>query len=107
MSPICDDCPNKQKLMDLEESIKSNAEQHRDFYNKFEKIHIDFAIMTTKFEQIISMITNLQLEVKAMQNEISSLKEKPAKRWEGVITTAISALVSGLVAYLLIRGGLK
>lgn len=107
MSPICDDCPNKQKLMDLEESIKSNAEQHRDFYNKFEKLHIDFAIMTTKFEQIISMITNLQLEVKSMQKEIESLKEKPAKRWDGAVTTAISTIINGVVVYLLIRGGLK
>lgn len=104
----------EQKLFQLESRVnivedghKRNDEQHKEFYAKFEKLTIDSITNGINYNTIISLITNLQSETKSMKDEISSQKEKPAKRWENVVTTVITTVVTAIVTYFLVKGGLK
>lgn len=46
-------------------------------------------------------------KVQLLSDEINTIKEKPAKRWETVVVGILSAVVTGTVAFVLAKVGLK
>ena len=42
-----------------------------------------------------------------ISSEIEEIKEKPAKRWESVVTNVIVAIITALITYALTAAGLK
>jgi len=46
-------------------------------------------------------------EVKGLREDIQSLMQKPAKRWEALVAAAIGAVVTGLIAFIFFKFGLK
>ena len=51
----------------------------------------------TRFDFIIEKLDNLT-------RSVEEIKQKPAKRWEAVVAAIISAVVSGVVVFLLAGG---
>ena len=50
---------------------------------------------------------DLKKDIEGIKSEVEELKAQPGRKWNSVISTVITALVSGLIAYLLFRLGLK
>lgn len=59
-------------------------------------------------EKLVESVRDIANEIKHMREDLSDVKkrvdvieEKPAKRWDLVVTTVITAVTSGFVGYLL------
>ena len=52
-------------------------------------------------------IERIEKNVEKLDNKVEVLERKPAKRWEGVVEKIIQAIVSGIIAYILVRIGFK
>lgn len=63
--------------------------------------------LTIKVETQGTELKNLVGTLTTLVEDIGEIKQKPAKRWEGLIAQIISILVAGVFAYLLARLGLK
>lgn len=89
-----------------------------------EQILATIAELRTKLERCEARIKELEEErdsIKTMEVDISYIKadlteikrdlksvtEKPAKRWEAVVTTLISVVVGGVITYALTQMGVK
>lgn len=45
--------------------------------------------------------------VSSLRADVDEIKERPAKRWDGATTVAITAFVTAVITYILSRIGLK
>jgi hypothetical protein len=51
-------------------------------------------------------LSNMKGDMQEIKRVVRGLADKPARRWEAVVDKAVTALVGGLVAYLLFTIGL-
>jgi phage-related minor tail protein len=75
---------NQEILMDMNASIKALTEQ-----SKGQK------------EDMLNFKKDIKEDINEVKNDVKELKEKPAKRWETIVTTIITVFVSGLVGAVL------
>ena len=76
------------KLAHLEESLKS-AHRRIDSIEK----------LTNSVYELASSIKTMQHDMTDMSGRIKTIEEKPAKRWDLVITTAITTIVGIIIGY--------
>lgn len=86
-----------ERLTAGEQSIKSA--HHR--IDSLEKIANSVHEMSISTNQTVTEIKALREDFKRADERIDKLEEKPAKRYETVVTTLLTALCSGAVGYLL------
>lgn len=79
-------CPYKSRVEALEKDAERNSTQHREFYNLFKDVEVNDAVTKQTYQQILSAIAELK-------SSMTEMKAVPAKRWESVVTSIISALV--------------
>ena len=81
-----------------EERIKrGNADKELD--GRLRKLENGMAVSDTKLNTILDKLQD-------MSDKVDGLLSKPGKRWEAVVAAIISALVGGVIAFLLARVGL-
>ena len=80
-------CPYEKEIDMLKKDAEQNRATHEKFYKRFEDMAVEQGKATTRLDSIFGMLT----EIKA---DLCSLKERPTKRWDTVIT----AIIMGLVA---------
>lgn len=78
-----------EKVAHIEESTKS-AHKRIDGLEK----------LTNSIYKLASSIENLQNNVTEMSERVKLIEEKPGKRWDIIVTTAISTIVGAAIAYL-------
>lgn len=76
------------KLAHLEESLKS-AHRRIDSIEK----------LTNSVYELASSIKTMQHDMTDMSGRIKTIEEKPAKRWDLVVTTAITTIVGIVIGY--------
>ncbi len=75
---------NQAILMDMNASIKALAEQAQ---RQKEEMH--------EFKK------DIKEDIDEVKNDVKELKEKPAKRWDLIVTAIITAIVSGLIGFVI------
>lgn len=80
---------NKRRIEDLEKDNKVLYE-----------LSSSVMVMAEQLKQLNTRFERLDSSVQA-------LRDKPGKAWDTVLKTALTALVGGLIAYALVRLGLK
>lgn len=93
------ECPLMTRVEALEEESRHNKEAHKDFYEKLEKSHTSVAVIEERLEQI-------KQDTAEIKSSVQTLREKPAKRWEGLVEKALWAVCAAVIAFLLGRVGL-
>ena len=85
------DCLGLAKARMLEKLVEEHREKsskdHHEMYDRIRQLEIANAKTDTQYGQIMETLGTLKAE-------ISTLKEKPARRWEIVITAIITGVVS-------------
>lgn len=85
------DCLGLAKARMLEKLVEEHREKsskdHHEMYDRIRQLEIANAKTDTQYGQIMETLGTLKAE-------ISALKEKPARRWEIVITAIITGVVS-------------
>lgn len=83
--------------MDLESiaaRITMCEEDIKILYSRTNKAEVNQARITEKLDNVL-------VELGRVRESIESLKSKPGKRWESLITAIIAALAGAFIAYIL------
>ena len=80
-----------------EEQIKGLARR----MDNLEKLTESVNALAISVERLTNQQASTDNQLTTLTDDVTELKEKPAKRWDMVITAIISALVGGGIAYLI------
>ena len=81
------------RITALEQSAKENHESHGEIYARIESVERGYAILDTS-------LTNIWTVLKEIQADIKELKEKPAKRWDVIVSETIKWIVVAVLGAL-------
>lgn len=96
------DLEHERRLAACEERAKSNShrigklEESTDVLNQLAK---NMGIMAEKQKQMVDSVEKLD-------GKVTALEQKPAKRWDSLISKIILTLTAAFLAYLLSKIGL-
>lgn len=85
------------KLEQVDSRSKSNTERldkMEERQDHMDQLVAAVAVLTAEQKQFKSDLNEIKVDLKV-------LAEKPAKRWDGFVQAAVTALVSGIVGYML------
>lgn len=78
-----------EKIAHMEESLKS-AHKRIDGIDK----------LTESVYELASSIKTMQRDITNMSGRLRTIEDKPAKRWDLVLTTALTTIVGLVIGYL-------
>lgn len=91
-------CVNEHRIKNLEEDLREfkerNSKDHKEFYNRLEDVGKDMVSFKSDREHINAKLDEISTDVK-------SLAEKPAKRYETIVTSVLTAIIGALVGFIL------
>lgn len=95
-------CPIAGKVDRLEEQLDEyqaqNTSRHVEMFDRLNQLEQAKAVTNTRLDTILDKLD-------ALASDVAELKNKPAKRWDLLVTSFLSALAAGLAAFFLARGG--
>lgn len=97
------DLEHEKRLTEVEARSKSNA--HR--LDEVEQKQNDHSALLISVKELAIREQNVENDVKEIKTDVKEIKDKPGKRWEGIVDKALYALVGGLVTYVLVQFGIK
>lgn len=89
-------------LASLEARCESNTHRIEDLEADNKALHQ----LTTSVEVLATKQDTIELNVREIKADVKSLKALPAGRWEAAIKAVTTAIVAGLVGYVLALAGL-
>ena len=92
-------CPLVPRIEALERDSEHNKEAHKDLYSRLENSHTAVALIEERMSQI-------KADTEEIKEAVQEMKDKPAKRWDGIVEKAIWAIIAAVIAFLLARVGL-
>lgn len=93
MPMLCEDCKFEQRILALEKDSERNQTTHKEFYDKLESLNVNDATSDVKYGNILMAIGKLEAQM-------AELLAKPAKRWDGIVMAAITAIIGIVIGYL-------
>lgn len=93
-----------------EEIRKMSCEKngsHEKIYDRLNSLEKAQAVHDFQYQTIMDSIKKQELQMEQLEAKLNQLIEKPSKRWDGIVTSAISAIIGGVVAYILVQLGIK
>lgn len=82
------------RVKHLEETATKNSEDHGKFFARIEAVEKSHAVVNTKLDTINAVVQEIKGDVKA-------LSDKPAKRWETIVTEILKWVAVAVAAYFL------
>lgn len=91
------DLEHERRLTEVEARSKSNTKRLDELQPLTEELHK----MSKATVEIVAELKHTNKDVREIKEKVETLEEKPAKRWDTVVTVIITALVSGFITYIL------
>ncbi len=91
----------EHRLTEVEERSKSNT--HR--IDVLEKKQDNLDKLVGAVEILADREKRVEGDVKEIKDDVKSIKDKPAKRWESLITQIISILVAAIAGFIIAKLG--
>ena len=86
--PDCEkNCPYEKEIDMLKKDAEQNRTTHEKFYKRFEDIAVEQGKASTRLDSIFGMLTEIK-------SDVSTLKDRPTKRWDTVVTGIIMGLIA-------------
>lgn len=123
-------CPLLPRVEALEEANKQHSTTHRELFDRLRELERlegiqgeQYKNIMEKFDSLAKSLDEMKQDSKAIaeklpalthkveqlekvSGDVDELKEKPAKRWEGIVDKAIWAVCASVIAFLLAKVGL-
>ena len=96
------DLEHEKRLTEVEARSKSNA--HR--LDEVEKKQDDLSELVGTVKVLALKEQNVENDVKEIKTDVKSLKNKPAQRWESLVSQIITILVAAVAGFVLAQIGL-
>lgn len=88
----------------LSEAKQKSQEARKEIYKRLNALEQSKARTEEQYDRIMESLTDLKTEQSAMLRRLEELSQRPAKRYETAITTAISAIVGAIIGFFMNRG---
>lgn len=92
-----------ERLQEIDDRCKSNTKRLNDHDRKLEELS-DVYIALTKVNDKVDKVEENLSEIK---DDIKEIKDKPNKRMDQLWGYIVSAIVGGVIGYVLLKLGLK
>lgn len=96
------DLQHEQRLTEVEARSKSNSKR----LDAVEKRQNDLGELVGTVKALAVREENIENDVKEMKQDVKSLTEKPAKRWDALVEKVILTVAAALIGFLLAQIGL-
>lgn len=96
------DLEHEKRLTEVESRSKSNTKRIDDM----EKRQDDLADLVGSVKVLADREARVEEDVSEIKTDVKELKEKPGKRWEGVVDKILYTIVGAAVTYVLVKFGL-
>lgn len=93
-----------EKLM--EEQRERAREVHGELYQRVTALEKSGSAQEARYQAILDKLSEMSLRLNEALATIAELKEKPGRRWEGMVDKAVWAVLAAVIAFLLGRIGL-
>lgn len=93
----------EHRLTEVEERSKSN--QHR--IEDMEKRQDNLEELTTTVRVLATREENVENTVKEIKEDVKTLTDKPAKRWDGLVDKTILTIAAAIIGFILAKLGLN
>ena len=93
----CENCELRNLVEMLKADLEKNSSQHEKIYSRLNVLEISQAQTDLEYQNIMS-------EIKKMSGILEELRSRPARNWQAIVTSAISATVSLCAGVLFGRG---
>lgn len=96
------DMEHERRLTEVESRSKSNTKRIDKLEEQTEAINrlaTSMAVMAEKQDETTNIVTKLD-------DKVTAIEQKPAKRWEALVEKVIWAVVAAVVGFLLAKIGL-
>lgn len=93
---------NEHRLTEVEAREKSNTHRIEELerrVGKLEEQNTTVAVLEVRMKSI-------EVKLEELCSDVKSIKAKPAKRWETLITQIISIIVAAVVGYFIAQAGM-
>lgn len=101
MSDECKECPYAKEIAQLQQGLKENEKQHKEFLDKINNQEIEIRLSEERFGNLMRVIEEVKGSVDRLIVTIDEIREKPAKRWDTVIACIITGVVGALIGRLM------
>jgi seryl-tRNA synthetase len=95
------DLAHERRLTEVEAKAKSNA--HR--LDEVEKKQDDLSELVGTVKVLATKEAMVEADVKEIKNDVKLLTNKPAKKWELIVTESIKILVAAVFGFILAKFG--
>lgn len=99
-----------QRYVEIDERVTRVAEQIKTAFNRIDDVK-DIANSVYKLATTVEILTREQQisneKLDRVSEDVEEIKNKPAKRWETVVSHILTAVIAGLVAFVLAKLGLS
>ena len=95
------DLAHEKRLTEVESRSKSNTKRIDEMEKRQD--NLDDLVSTVKV--LADREKRVEDDVKEIKTSVNEIKEKPAKRLDGIIDKIIYTIVGGIVGYVLIKLG--
>ncbi|GFN34648.1 hypothetical protein [Tepidimicrobium xylanilyticum] len=89
----------------MENRLKALEDRVEKVEKKITNIEKEMAKSTTEISVIFKMLNEIEADTKTITSDLQELKLKPAKRWDSIVGTIITVVVSTIIGYFLAKGG--
>lgn len=96
------DLEHERRLTEVEDRSKSNTRR----IEKVESQQSELSKLVTSVQLLAKREEIVENDVKEIKSDVKSIAGKPAKRWDSIVTTIITALAAAFIAYILTKLGL-
>jgi predicted nucleic acid-binding Zn-ribbon protein len=96
------DLEHEKRLTETEQRTKSNTKR----LDKVEKWQADFGDLISTVKVLADREARVEKDVGEIKEAVQEIREKPGKRWEGVIDKIIFTVIGGVVTFLLVKLGI-
>ena len=96
------DLEHEKRLTETESRSKSNTKR----LDVVEKWQADFGDLISTVKVLADREARVEKDVGEIKETVQEIKEKPGRRWEGIVEKGIYTIVGGVVAYCLIKLGI-
>lgn len=99
-----------QKYVDIDERVTRHTEQIKTCFNQIEEAK-SMAESVHKLTTTVEILAREQQlankKMDKMTSDMEEIKGKPAKRWDSVVSTIITVILTAVVTYFLTKAGLR
>lgn len=104
-------CPEIESIKRIENDLndlrRQNSASHERIFDRLGKLEMGAAVRDEQYRHILDRLDTISTDVSSIDAKVDDVESRPGKRWDDLVKIALTAIVSGLIAYLLFMLGLS